>query len=609
MKLKLIILFVCFSLIANSATYYVQDTAYNANASDENTGTDISLPWATWQHAFETADAGDTVYFRSGIWYPSEHSYGNSVVYIHTTYYSPSSGIGHTGTAENPICFFAYPGETPILDCINVDTTGNTSNSGIDLNNTGYLYFKGLTLRNVLQPLNGSVASGFGAGWYPHNMTFENCIAYNIGGRGFAYSGTCGFNGIETDTTRFINCDAYNCNDSLSVVPGNGADGWKCDSEAGGYLEWIGCRAWNCTDDGFDISGSGDFLFKDCWSFLHGFIGARDGTGFKFGAARGDSAYIDGEGVLHLGDSIGYDRILRNNIAAFNTGAGFGQSDYDPYYKDGSLLYNNTAYRNTGNFSASSNDCLYPMSVYRNNISYEPLGFDAAMRPYYAVFWQAYTESNNTFDSCDIGSVPKSCLSLDFTVTDDDFILTDSVQGVAQMTASRKAGGALPDITFLKLKEGSDLIDGGIQIPESDSSGVVLTFFGSAPDLGYSEYGFLDTTDNNILTFIFTQQTGTATIDTANHTVSIEVEYGTSVTALQPTITVSEGATISPTSGTATDFTSPVVYTVTALDESTQEWTVTVTEASNPNPPPPGRIGFGVDSIINQGTDIRIQLN
>lgn len=49
---------------------------------------------------------------------------------------------------------------------------------------------------------------------------------------------------------------------------------------------------------------------------------------------------------------------------------------------------------------------------------------------------------------------------------------------------------------------------------------------------------------------------------------------------LKPVILVSEGASISPASGVAQDFTNPVNYTVTAQDGSTKVWTVSVTERS-----------------------------
>lgn len=59
-------------------------------------------------------------------------------------------------------------------------------------------------------------------------------------------------------------------------------------------------------------------------------------------------------------------------------------------------------------------------------------------------------------------------------------------------------------------------------------------------------------------------------------TISVSVPYGTDVTRLIPTIT-HNGASVSPASGNEADFTSPVTYTVTAADGSTQQYEVTVT--------------------------------
>ena len=85
-------------------------------------------------------------------------------------------------------------------------------------------------------------------------------------------------------------------------------------------------------------------------------------------------------------------------------------------------------------------------------------------------------------------------------------------------------------------------------------------------------------TEAEIISFSLTEQIGPATIDSEAGTIDITVAPGTEVTALEPTIEISLGATISPESGVAQDFTSPVVYTVTAQDLSTtKEWTVTVT--------------------------------
>lgn len=163
------------------------------------------------------------------------------------------------------------------------------------------------------------------------------------------------------------------------------------------------------------------------------------------------------------------------------------------------------------------------------------------------------------------------------TLSDADFVSVDS----AGITAARQADGSLPDNDcyneFLRIATGSDLIDAGVDVG--------LPYDGDAPDLGFAEYaeaGASDATD--ILTFTFTEQTGSATINATLHTVSIEVEWDAVITSLTPTITVSGGATIDPTSGTARNFTSPVTYTVTAEDTVTeQEWTVTVTQEAEPS--------------------------
>ncbi|MDY0324169.1 MAG: fibronectin type III domain-containing protein, partial [Candidatus Carbobacillus sp.] len=89
--------------------------------------------------------------------------------------------------------------------------------------------------------------------------------------------------------------------------------------------------------------------------------------------------------------------------------------------------------------------------------------------------------------------------------------------------------------------------------------------------------------ENDILTFILAEQTGAANINTTAKTVLIEVANGTVLTALTPTITISDNATIIPNSGVAVDFTtSPVAYTVTSESGIAQVWNVTVTEAAAP---------------------------
>ena len=62
--------------------------------------------------------------------------------------------------------------------------------------------------------------------------------------------------------------------------------------------------------------------------------------------------------------------------------------------------------------------------------------------------------------------------------------------------------------------------------------------------------------------------------------ISIQIPAETDITSLSPVIEVSEHATISPASGTAQDFSSPVQYVVTAEDGSESTYTASVTQLS-----------------------------
>jgi ELWxxDGT repeat protein len=109
----------------------------------------------------------------------------------------------------------------------------------------------------------------------------------------------------------------------------------------------------------------------------------------------------------------------------------------------------------------------------------------------------------------------------------------------------------------------------------------VTAEFGNTQDWAVTVVEGTASTETDILTFALDAQTGAATIDATNHTVSIEVATSADITSLTPTVTLSVGAVISPSG--AQDFTSAVTYTVTAQDGSTtQDWVVTVTQEEVP---------------------------
>lgn len=96
--------------------------------------------------------------------------------------------------------------------------------------------------------------------------------------------------------------------------------------------------------------------------------------------------------------------------------------------------------------------------------------------------------------------------------------------------------------------------------------------------LGFSEEVAAPNSNKAIASFNFATPSVTGVVNESAKTVSLTVPYGTNVTALVPTITIT-GSSISPASGVARNFTSPVTYTVTAADSTTQAYVVTVTIA------------------------------
>jgi hypothetical protein len=83
------------------------------------------------------------------------------------------------------------------------------------------------------------------------------------------------------------------------------------------------------------------------------------------------------------------------------------------------------------------------------------------------------------------------------------------------------------------------------------------------------------TSTKAISSFSFASPAATGVIDDSSHTVTIHVPHGTNVGSLTPTIS-DTGASISPASGVAQNFTNPVSYRVTAQDTTYQDYMVTV---------------------------------
>lgn len=531
MKKSLLIILSLLSLTVGAETRWV-----TPRGNDNNSGADSSSTgaWLTWRKAFQTAQAGDTVYFRGGI-YPVPVTNGAGIG-LDPRY--PALGGGYNGTRENPIVYINYPGETPILDC--QAAVGGSYNRGIRILFANHIKFIGLTVKNVLQTSSSYIPTGILLEW-SNNITFENCAVHHIGGVGWGIA--------DNDTIYMTNCDVYNCCDSLSGDAGGNGDGFQTTNlnskSQTAVVYYYGCRAFNVSDDGYGNYFEGYIEWNNCWAFNNGYNNGEMGDGNSFKHSRATLA------------SISLARKLVNCISANNHGVWGGFVDNSNGFRSlNTQVYNCVEYGSNYGFTllGFGMGSWSGGNIYRNNIAYA----NKVANIYDAYGAYQWVHDHNTWES-----------GTGLNVTGDDFVSVDWTE----LQRSRKSDGSLPDVDFMKLAQGSDLIDAGTDVG--------LSYAGDAPDLGWHEYGsdVIDSTATNILTFTLTDQISSATINTSGHTVTIQVANGTNLSSLSPAITLSYGATISPASGTAVNFSGGTVsYTVTALDgETTQEWTVTVT--------------------------------
>ncbi len=414
----------------SAATYYVA-----TNGSDSNPGT-ISQPWLTIQKGFSSIAAGDILYIRGGTYLPSGTISGGQI--------SGAVANGKKGSASKMYNVFAYPGEQPVLDCRNITNTSN-GRVGIYIVNSDYWYIKGIEITRVDQN-KSPVQRGQGLLIQGGNYNkIELVSAHHNGGPGLELREAC-------EGNVFLNCDAYSNYDPYSPTPGDDADGFDIGfvtARSGNdrVNTLIGCRSWLNSDDGFDMyqypGYHGIYILKECWAWKNGYktdgvTTAGDGNGFKYGA---DNNYSLDATVR---------RTSYNCVAYANRQRGFSQESANVKM----IFYNNIAYQNgTWGFSFYYYDNA---DILRNNVSYKnPNGIIENQG-------SNRIHDHNSWDS-------------KVTLSDADFVSLDA----SQLSLDRKSDGSLPDMTFLHLANGSDLIDAGVNVG--------IAYYGSMPDMGAFE--------------------------------------------------------------------------------------------------------------------------
>lgn len=389
-------------------------------------GTEVS-PWLTLQRAWQVVKPGDVIYLKGG-----------------TYRYDTSQRLrGKNGKSGLMIKIWAMPGEQPVLS----PSDHYNGTRGLDIHGD-YLHFKGFEITGYRQKSTSALYYGIVAENSNH-LIFEQLKVHD---NGFGLS-----IGSNSGDNLIVNSDFYRNADPKSSFgrnkPWGGADGITIRSSNPSKINTIrGCRMWWNSDDGIDLfENQGTVIIEHCWSFWNGyepgtFKPAGDGDGYKLGITATDQS--DHE-----------RRILRFNLSFENKARGFNQNNARCI----TLLYHNTSFNNGNKGKAARSFDFWngnAATVAKNNIDFNP--------SLSAAFNEKAVVIHNTFlkDGSDNTS---------FSVTRDDFLSIDS-RGV---DGPRQKDGSLPDLKFLKLRNGSDLIDNGTDIG--------LPYKGKAPDLGAYE--------------------------------------------------------------------------------------------------------------------------
>jgi MYXO-CTERM domain-containing protein len=389
------------------------------DGADTNPGS-MAQPFASLERAQMAAAPGDTVYIRGGIY---RFSGTEATVGVAFT---------KSGQPDKPIHYFAFAGEVPIFDLFELKPQQRVT--GLDVR-CNWIHIRGLEVRGVRQIIVGDSWGVRIRG--DHNLieqlNVHDCEAPGI----FIASGTANL---------VLNSDSHHNYDPLE--DGGNADGFGCHS-TGGDNVLRGCRAYENSDDGFDfINAPGTCTAEESWAFRNGYIPDTNMTG-----ANGAGFKAGGFGNPPMTPASGAPRhVIRKNLAFGNRAIGF----YANYHPGGIDFFNNTAFDNPANYDMRTPSGVTSSHKLRNNVALMP-GRDI-------VSFNGGTDTNNSW-------------TLQVMVSTADFMSVDKAVGLMP----RQADGSLPNLGFLRLVQGSDLIDRG--------EDVGLKFTGSAPDLGAHEYG------------------------------------------------------------------------------------------------------------------------
>lgn len=429
---------------AHAATYY-------AAPNGTGDGKSYANPTSFAAGVASLKNGGDTLYLLGG-----------------TYLFSDKFSINKQGTASKYIVISGYPREKAVLDFHKVPygTRGITVHA-----NSLYVHIKDLSI--AYSGKNNLYCEG-------SYCLFERLDIYGSADTGCQMKN--GGNNVIKNVDSHDNFDYKTMSGTTANFGGN-ADGFADKQFSGAGNHYIGCRAWNNSDDGWDFFqriSSTNTIIENCVCYQNGRpyynmtenpralttdkawfdskVGTQmidrygntititldqypcqgNGNGFKMGGAS-----KEGIGTSH-------NILIHHSLAVGNYARGFDQNNNGGQM----LVYNNSAYANATNYGFTT---AFGTNTMRNNISMSSKNSDS---------YKSQTLLANDHNSWNSGY---SCSSADFQSLDTTHILD-----------ARQANGDLPEDVFMRLKEGCDLIDAGVDVN--------LGYNGSAPDLGCFEY-------------------------------------------------------------------------------------------------------------------------
>ena len=410
----------------NAATYYATPATFTTGLS-------------------QLRNPGDTLYLHGG-----------------TYEFTDKVSVNKQGSASKRIVIAGYPGENVLLDFHKVPygTRGLTIHA-----NSLYVHIKDLSI--AWSGKNNLYCEG-------SYCLFENLDIYGSADTGCQMKN--GGNNTILNVDSHDNFDYENMRGAVADFGGN-ADGFADKQHSGAPNHYIGCRAWNNSDDGWDFfqrRSSGNTIIENCICYQNGCPYYDMSNHLR--ALTTDKAWFDskvgtqmtdrygktitisltrypcqgnGNGFKMGGDYTDHKILIHHCLAVGNYARGFDQNN-----NGGTMwLYNNSAYYNAYNYGFTT---AYGTNTIQNCISYASQNGDS---------YKAQTNVANDHNTWNSG----------FFVSASDFRSLDT----SLILAPRQADGSLPDNDFMRLAEGSTLIDAGIDIN--------LGYNGLAPDLGCYE--------------------------------------------------------------------------------------------------------------------------